>query len=499
MQTPLWLGLDIGTQSVKAVLVDNAGFIIGSASSPLSSTREGVTHEQDPEQWWSASKKVITSVISKVNPTDIKAISISATSGTLVVVDSQGKPQSKGIMYDDARAADRAAECNEAGASLWENLGYRIQGSWALPKILWLLDQGVLVAGRKVIHQGDYIAWRLAGKEVDSDSSNTLKSGFDIEKVQWPSDLLATLKIPRDVLPDVSVAGEVIGVVSDASETALTSNTSIVAGMTDGCAAQIAAAALLPGSWNSVLGTTLVIKGASTLRKLDPTGSVYAHRAPFSTGWWPGGASSTGTNAIAQWLPGIPVSQLKFTNQNLLDAPIIYPLSKIGERFPFVSSNAHALVARGLTLPTLESDGAKKTFAAIAKGVAFVERLSFDLLAYVGYDISGSCTFTGGGAKNPQWNQLRADVLCRSVLIPEEVEGAFGMAILAAAAFEDSDEKLKLSRVAQRLLSAGVEIEPDLSNGKLLLSQYKEFIEMLHNEKWITTELKEFALARAHS
>lgn len=499
MKLPLWIGLDIGTQSIKAVLVDDSGTIIASASSPLTSIRKGITHEQDPELWWSASKEVIASVVSKARPENIKAISISATSGTLVVVDSQCTPQSKGIMYDDARAAHRATECNEAGGDLWDSLGYKIQGSWALPKILWLLDEGVLIEGRKVIHQGDFIAWKLAGKEVDSDSSNSLKSGFDIENVQWPPTLLAKLEIPREVLPNVSVSGEVIGVVSDASGTPLTSHTSIVAGMTDGCAAQIAAAALLPGSWNSVLGTTLVIKGASTDRKLDPTGSVYAHRAPFSTGWWPGGASSVGTNAISQWLPGIAVSRMKFSNEDLLEAPVIYPLCRVGERFPFVSNEAHALAARGSKIPTVESDGSKKTFASIVKGVAFVERLSFDLLAYVGYDISGSYTFTGGGAKNAQWNQLRADVLCHPVLIPEEVEGALGMAILAAAAFEVSDEKTKLSRVAKRFLSPGVRIEPDLSNGKLLLAQYIEFIELLRDEKWITAELKIFALARAHS
>ena len=499
MKKPLWLGLDIGTQSIKAVLIDDSGAIISNASSPLESWREGVIHEQDPDQWWSASQEVITNVVSKVNPQDIKAISISATSGTVVVVDSQGNPQTKGIMYDDARAADRAAECNEAGAELWANLGYRIQGSWALPKILWLLDAGILSAGRKVIHQGDYIAWKLAGKEVNSDASNTLKSGFDIEKVEWSLDLLSKLNIPREVLPEVSVAGEVIGVISDCNETPLTSSTSIVAGMTDGCAAQISATALQSGSWNCVLGTTLVIKGSSTVRKLDPTGSVYAHRAPFSTGWWPGGASSTGTNAIAKWMPNIAVDQLKFTLQEVLDAPTIYPLTAIGERIPFVSSQAHALVAHGVRFPNLESDGIEKTFAAIAKGVAFVERLSFDLLAYVGYDISGSYIFTGGGAKSAEWNQLRSDVLGHSVLIPAEVEGALGMATLAAAAFEVSAENLKLVRVAKRFLSPGVEVKPNLSNGKILLAQYEDFIEMLHNEKWIATELRNFAIARAHA
>ena len=498
MKPPLWLGLDIGTQSIKAILINDSGIIIASASSPLTSMRQGVTHEQDPDQWWAASQEVITTVVSKVSPEKIKAISISATSGTLVVVDPQGNPQTKGIMYDDARATDRAVECNEAGAELWARLGYKIQGSWALPKILWLLDQGLLIEGRKVIHQGDFIAWKLAGKEINSDASNTLKSGFDIENVQWSSDLLAQLKIPREVLTNVSVAGEVIGVVSDENTTPLTSQTSIVAGMTDGCAAQIAAAALVSGSWNSVLGTTLVIKGVSTVRKLDPTGSVYTHRAPFSTGWWPGGASSTGTNVIAQLLPGISADQLKFTDQVILDAPIVYPLSGSVERFPFVSNEAHALVAHGLKFPALKNDGVERTFSSIAKGIAFVERLSFDLLAFVGYDISGSYTFTGGAAKNSQWNQLRADVLGHSVSIPEEVEGAFGMAVLAAAAFEDSEEKLKLARVAKRLLSPGVELEPNVANGEVLLAQYKDFVEMLYQEKWITFELKNFALARAN-
>jgi hypothetical protein len=72
------------------------------------------------------------------------------------------------------------------------------------------------------------------------------------------------------------------------------------------------------------------------------------------------------------------------------------------------------------------------------------------------------------------------------------------MAILAAAAFEDSEEKLKLARVAKRLLSPGVGLEPNAANGTILLAQYKEFVEMLHHEKWIATELKNFALARAH-
>ena len=71
-------------------------------------------------------------------------------------------------------------------------------------------------------------------------------------------------------------------------------------------------------------------------------------------------------------------------------------------------------------------------------------------------------------------------------------------AVLAAAAFEESEKKLKLTSVTHRLLSPGFEIKPSLSNGKLLIIQYAQFVEMLHNQLWITTELKDFALARIY-
>ena len=80
--------------------------------------------------------------------------------------------------------------------------------------------------------------------------------------------------------------------------------------MTDGCAAQLAAGALEVGEWNSVLGTTLALKGVSASLPHDPTGAVYSHRAPHGDLWLPGGASSTGAGAVRALFPDADLDAL---------------------------------------------------------------------------------------------------------------------------------------------------------------------------------------------
>src|SRR4029079_6142435 len=88
-----------------------------------------------------------------------------------------------------------------------------------------------------------------------------------------------------------------------AAETSIPEGTPIFAGMTDGCSAQLGAGAVRVGSWNSVLGTTLVLKGVAPELLKDPLGVVYSHRSPDGH-WLPGGASSVGAGVLAQQFPG---------------------------------------------------------------------------------------------------------------------------------------------------------------------------------------------------
>lgn len=487
MGDPAWIGIDLGTQSVRVVAIADDGAALATASRPLTSRRDGVRHEQDPTQWWSATCTALREVTSLIPAgTRVAAVAVSATSGTVVVVDDRGRPLTMGIMYDDARGAAHTARANDAGSVVWSRLGYRMQDSWALPTIVSLRADGTLADGRRIVHQPDLITARLVGTRVPSDSSHALKTGLDLDTLEWPADVMAALDVPLECLPEVVASGTVIGAVDAlaAEETGLPVGCAVVAGMTDGCAAQLAAGAISPGSWNSVLGTTLVIKGVSAERRTDPTGAVYAHRGPFASGWFPGGASSTGAGAVTHWLGGRDLDALTAAVPDRI--PIAYPLVGRGERFPFVAPAAEAFFDD-------EGAGDAALFSAIAHGTAYVERLCYDLLAMCGYDVGGDVSFTGGGSRNPWWNQVRSDVLGRAVRVPERGEGAVGMALLAAAALDDvTPDDRRLAVAAGRLLPGGTRVDPG-DRAPARLAGYRSFLEELGRRGWLDPSLHEHA------
>jgi sugar (pentulose or hexulose) kinase len=243
-------------------------------------------------------------------------------------------------MYDDMRAVEEARRIDESGS--WSH-GRRIQASWALPKLLWLLrEHRGLVRGTRGAHQADFINRRLAGCNVPTDSSNALKTGYDLISESWPHQAFAELGVPEEILPSVVRPGTPIGsVCAEASAlTGIPHGTPIIAGMTDGCAAQVAAAALEIGSWNSVLGTTLVLKGVSKEPLFDPAGVIYSHRSPDGN-WLPGAASSTGAGVLSRRFAGCDIDSLtRGATERQPSKLIAYPLAGRGERFPFEAPDA---------------------------------------------------------------------------------------------------------------------------------------------------------------
>jgi sugar (pentulose or hexulose) kinase len=246
--------------------------------------------------------------------------------------------------------------------------------------------------------------------------------------------------------------------------------------MTDGCAAQLAAGALDVGEWNSVLGTTLALKGVSTTLPHDPTGAVYSHRAPHGDLWLPGGASSTGAGAVRALFPAADLAALTAAASRIHDVPLCYPLVGHGERFPFVAPEARGFLDGG---PLEVSGEDARVFAAVCTGVAHLERLSFELLASAGADVGGPVTFTGGGAGNEWWNQLRCDVLGVPVRLPVNPEPALGMAVLAAGALSGD-----IPAAAKRLVRVRRTLEPDRKRHDELTPAYHAFVAALADRGW---------------
>ena len=474
-----YCGIDVGTQGVRCAVVDEGGEVLATGSAPLRSDRPGDgRHEQDPASWWDALVKATRSATDAAREAapdaEVRAAALDGTSGTVLVEDGRGESRGPALMYDDARAADLAEEVQRAGQHLWSELGYRIQPTWALPRALWLARRGDLAPGSRIVHQTDHLVGRLLGAPAPTDTSTALKTGVDLLSAGWPTEVHHALGLDTGLLPEVVLPGTEVGTVSPeaARSTGLPVGAVVRAGLSDGCASQVASGALAPGSWSSTLGTTLVVKGSVAELVRDPTGAVYCHRHPDG-GWLPGGASSSGTAVLAAVLPGADLDDLTRRLQGRPDPErAAYPLAGTGERFPFVSAEAHRV---GLPVDADDLDA----FAALCLGIAFVERLAYDALGGLGADVSGPVALTGGGTRNPWLNQLRTDVLGRPTRLPAAAEASVGMAVVAAA------PPGALSATAERMVTVRERLEPDPERGRSLAPAYHAFVTDLVERGWL--------------
>ncbi|MFI5890977.1 FGGY-family carbohydrate kinase [Actinoplanes sp. NPDC051513] len=469
---PLWAGVDVGTQSLRVAVVDADGGLAGQGSAKLSSRRApGRIHEQDPASWWRALGAAARAALDGLAAERLRGVALCSTSGTVLLTDGHGAALTPALMYDDARAEAEERRAAEAGGALWAALGLPMQRSWALPKVLWLLGQADAATrqaaergGVRLAHSADYLAGRLVGAPVATDFSHALKTGYDLSAHRWPTEVLDRLGLPLSMLPDVVRPGSRLGAVSAraAGETGFPAGTPVLAGMTDGCAAQVAAGALSPGDWNSVLGTTLVLKGVTTERLSDPGGAVYSHRHPDG-GWLPGGASNVGAGSIPPEFRDDPAAFDAAAEAFEPAGAVAYPLVSRGERFPFVRPDAQGFL---LGRPRSRAD----RYAALLQGVAFVERLCYAYVETLGAKVDGRVMVTGGGSRSAYWTQLRADVLGRPLHRPAQAEPAFGMAVLAAAG------NGSLSVAARRMVRLAGVVEPRPAAAERFAEPYAKFL-----------------------
>jgi sugar (pentulose or hexulose) kinase len=486
MADSAWIGIDLGTQSVRAIAADDAGSVLATSSQPLSGKRSGREHTQIPADWWRLVCACCQEIMSIIPTKSVRAIAVDATSGTILLTDRELRPVSEALMYDDGRAEAEAKKVQEVGEPIWTKLGYRMQPSWALPKLLWLWRRTECDKNSMFLtHQNDFINGQLAGSRLATDSSHSLKTGYDLLQSHWPLEVFSKLDLPEHLFPAVVAPGSVLGSVSAAAavETGLPAGLPIISGMTDGCAAQIAAGAVQEGSWNSVLGTTLVLKGATTLLLRDPLGAVYSHLAPDGK-WLPGGASSTGAGIITMLFGRENLKNLE--TQATKEGPtdlVIYPLHALGERFPFTAPAAEYFQL-GTPRDSVE------LYRAILQGVAFLERLCFDYVRMLGAPLFGAFSISGGAVRNQLWNKIRASVLGRTLTVPVVTEAAFGMAVFASSATSSLEE------AASRMVLPGSTVNPTTSFSGTYGEPYRKLLRELEQRGWLPADLAAYSMDR---
>ncbi|MDX8536670.1 FGGY-family carbohydrate kinase [Mesorhizobium abyssinicae] len=412
---PLAIGIDIGTSGARAVAMRPDFSIASHAAVPLD--RFGA-NGRDPAVWWTAVEATLKELLSGIDRAAVRSIAVDGTSGTVLPVDSAGRPLAEPLMYNDkvlddailaviARGAPEASAAHGATSGLAKALAFQ-------------LVPGVA----RMLHQADWIAGQFSGRFDVSDENNSLKTGYDVEAGRWP-DWIAATGMRMELLPKVTRPGSVAGrLTTEAAERfGLARDVAVVTGTTDGCASFLATGATTAGEGVTALGSSLTIKILSDRPISAPRYGIYSHR--LGDAWLAGGASNSGGKVLAQHFSVARIIELSAAIDPATETGLdYYPLGIAGERFPIADP---ALPPRLEPRPQSEADYLK----AMLEGIAGIEALGYRRLAELGAPKLTSVRSVGGGAANAAWTAIRQRKLGVDFLAALSDEAAAGTARLA--------------------------------------------------------------------
>jgi len=435
----LFLGIDFATQNSRAVLIDSENRVVARSSRELAPVISGSDGRltQDPQSWLVAADYLLERSIASATEHGavITGLCITATSGTFLLTDLSGTPLTPAAMYNDGRASTPLARAELMRAEI---------GS-----------AEVLFA-----HVPEYVIAHLTGNSlasINTDWSHAMKTGVDLVKGDWKPEIRQRAQSLQIHLPSIVAPGALVGRTSRG-------DIPIYAGMTDGCTAQISAGSSAVGSAVTTLGTTLVLKVVADKEVSGP--GFYSHRLPASR-WLAGAASNLGGISFSQF--GADIDEWnKKARAHGHATHIVYPLVGTGERFPIADKNMKALRSGE---PTSEVD----EFRAIIEGIAFAERLSYEILGAAGAPCNGELYTVGGGSKSQLWNEIRAAVMNRPITLVEDAGSDIGAARLAHAAHLGSDVAAHLATFNSSTLQ---QIIPDKEDVIYYEGRYQEFLSL---------------------
>ncbi|SFG80980.1 FGGY-family carbohydrate kinase [Pedobacter insulae] len=478
-----FLGIDIGTQGARMVILDSNGEVAASTEKNFGLDDQS-REEQSPVMWWKACEECLLKLsAAKSNQkiiSKIIAIAVTSTSGTVIPLDQFHNPLHNAIMYSDKRSTPQGEKCISIATKNNVQGFTGFNSSSGLAKMIWFQETYPEKVNQiaKWVHAADYITGLLSGVWGVTDYTNAFKSGYDVNKLEWPAYLTTDLLIKKNWLPNVLPSGSVIGTIEPqlAKKISLPKNIKIINGITDGCASQIASGAIRLGDWNTTIGTTMVIKGVTTKQLLDDEGRIYSHRHPAGY-WMPGGASNTGadwvTNEFGNNIEYLSEAAAKLIPSNNFS----YPLRQKGERFPMLAPHAVGFEPAGLSM--------EEKFTANMEGVAYLERYAFELIKQFTQEDINAVYTAGGGSNNETWLKIRSNVLNLPIFKMKHISGAVGAAILAAS---NTYFKSLIEAVAQ-MTCIEKEVYPEAILSNNYNNNYHKFIALLTSKGYIKNKI----------
>ena len=478
---PCILAFDLGTTALKCTLYNINGDMLAKASEEYQLiTPDADSVEMEVETYWQAFKLAVARVLreSGVNPTEIKAMGVSAQGETLILVDRDGKPLRRAIVWLDNRAQK---ESEILGDTFGHRHAYEITGqvklvpTWPASKILWLKNHEpeTFEKTAKFLLIEDYFLYRLTGEYVTEGSLVTSTCYWNFRTRRWWSEMLEKLGISEKQLPQVRESGEPVGKLRPeiAVELGLGPNIVACTGALDQACGAIGVVNIKPGVFSENTGAALAICATVNQPIIDPADQMPCHyhglpglymlhtftsggivlrwfRDEFATMEMQVGRSS-GVDAYD--LLGMEAANVAAGCEGLVMLPHLQ-----GAMAPEANPKASG-VFYGFTL----RHGRNHFTRAIMESVGFIVRRNIEVIEGLGVQVD-EIRALGGGARSRIWKQMEADIVGRPVLTTTNEEAAtLGAAILAGKAvglYSSVEEAAgKMIRIKERF-------EPTLSN-----------------------------------
>jgi len=489
------MGIDIGTQSTRVALLDLAGRVVSSSSTPqgMTTPRPGWA-EQDPDVWWGNVQENIRRVMEQTEPAqgDLLALGVCGQMHATVPLGRDGQLLSHGVqLWCDKRSADLVEEFKTTAHA---DDAVQIAGSPPVPSwlgfnIQWLKVHEPELYERtwKFVPAKDYVNFRLTG-EIATDWSEASGSFMmDHRTRAWSPELVGFLGLDIARLPVVYPSSEVIGRVTSgaANLTGLPKGTPVVVGGGDMLCALISSGLIEPGRASDITGTSSILSVFVEEPVMDPRLMNLHHVVP---GWIPFGITDSGGGAL-KWfkdaLCQLEVMEAGRRGESVYDevssrAALVEPGSEGLLFFPYLMGERTlgTPLARGvffgLTLRTTKGAMVR----AIMEGITFELRRTLEIVEAAGNAVREVYTI-GGGARSDLWSQIKADIYQKPISTFEASEGGvLGSAILAGAgvgAYPDvrsgGEQCLRVKRT----------FEPDLTTDERYDYLYELFKE-IHDE-----------------